>query len=286
MGVTPAARAFYNRHFMLTVLLPAYLMALLSYGLAYALVTAAGQPFGLAFVFMVGLSRIFAWLGFMATGVLGAQVKPSALQLERLRAVLAPPPIPGESDLQAGVRLAEILQSVRLLDLGPVPYLASGGVTPGQLWISTWTLEQSDPDVLRCMLQHEIAHSAGAGGCSAGIAWGDLSWLLAWPLAYMAAMTGQPLLLLLAGLIHVSLWLHLGQLMRQRSERRADRAAAELLGRERYARALTEHLAQFEAPVTDSAGARLGRQLRYGRLRGLSYAPDEAEALIDAIDRT
>lgn len=270
---------FYNRHFMLTVLLPAYLMALLSYGTAALLIAQPGQPFGLAFILVLGLSRIFAWLGFIASGVPASQVRPSAAQLERLRLLLAPPPEPGESDLQAGVRLAEAMNGVRLLELGAVPYLASGGLLPGQLWVSTYTLAQSDTEVLRCLLAHEQAHAQQSGGCVAGTSWADLSWLAAYPLAWLAQQLGQPLILLLAALIHVSLWLHVGQLLRQRSEKRADLAAAQLLGRERYARALVEHLAQFEA-ATGKGGA--GVQLRLARLRGLGYSKQDVLDLISA----
>ncbi|MCC7479425.1 hypothetical protein IT575_13355 [bacterium] len=276
--MSPAARSFYNRHFLLSVLLPAYIMALLSYGSAWLLLSAmGGGPAFIGVFVMLGLSRILAWLGFLASGVPAAQVPPTAAQRERLLALLEPDGPGGADPEHPDPQFAGPLP-VSLLELGVVPYLASGGLYQGQLWISTHSLENSDDETLRCMLAHEGAHAAQGlrgcpGGCIGATSWADLSWLIAWPIAWYAQSAGQPLLLLLAALIHVSLWLHLGQLQRQRSERSADLAAAQRFGRELYARALLRHLQQFDTK---------GSPLRRARLRGMGFSPEEIQRLLDA----
>ena len=229
--MTPVIRSFYTRLHLLTHLLPAYLLALLSYGAAW-LFTLSRQHPGLAgggFVFygfflFMGLSRLLSAAGLFLSGIPRARVEPDADEAASLAAALAPPGTAAPF-------------AVQLVETGAVPFAAAGGLLPGEIWISRHALHVLPPPVLRAILLHEGARTSRPGW---GCAWQDLSWALAFPIAYL--LSASPLFILVAAALHVSLWLHFELWLDGRAEARADRSAAEMLGRLEYARALAEYL--------------------------------------------
>lgn len=254
--MTREARRFYLRYYLLTRLCPAYAMALLFYGAAWllacrlALGTTGSAFFGAGIFVFLGLSRLLAWLGFLLSGVPRARVAPTTDHAARLERNTA------------GEQLPVV---VRVVELGPVPYIASGGLLGNELWVSTHTLTTLPEDALRCMVLHEAGHGVGF---RLGCAWEDLLWVLAFPVAFL--LRPVPLLILAAALVHAQLWLHLVQWLRDRAESAADRWAAARSGRPAYARALAQYLGLF-----GEGGARLCRS----RLRRLGLSAEEIERL-------
>lgn len=261
MNVTPEARRFYFHYRLLTQLLPAYALALVSYGSAWLLAAslsgaaraAGGAAFGAGLFIFAGLSRWLAWLGFLLSGVHRRRQVPTAEQVETVAQALAIAP---------GPRL-----ELQLVELGPVPYLAAGGLLGQELWLSTYALRTLRPEVLRGLLLHEAGHVvAGGRGC----AWHDLLWALAYPIAWL--LGPLPMVLLLTAALHVSLWLRLEYWLQQRAEAKADRWAATAMGSLAYARALAEYLAVFE----DSGST----ALRRSRLRAMGLSAAEITAVL------
>lgn len=261
--MTPEARRFYFWYRLLTQLGPAYVLALLSYVSAWlfviCLASAAhakgGAAFGAGLFVFAGLSRVLAWLGFGLCGVPRARVIPTPQQEAAVAQALALAPEPGRCTV------------LQLVELGPVPYIAAGGLLGHELWLSTYALRALRPEVLRALLLHEAGHiAAGRRGC----AWHDLLWALAYPLAWL--LRPLPLLLLPLAALHVSLWLRLEYWLTQRAEAQADRWAAAALGKLEYARALAEYLALFEQGT--------GTALRRARLRALGLNADELAAIL------
>lgn len=261
--MTPEAVRFYFRYRVLTQLLPAYALALISYGSAWLFLDllldgingpAAGIP-GAGLIVFAGLSRVLAWLGFSLSGVPQARVMPTPEQELAIAQAFAQWPAPHPRT------------QLQLVELGSVPYVAAGGVVGHELWLSTYALRTLRPAVLRALLLHEAGHIANtARGC----AWHDLLWALAYPLAWL--VRSVPLLLLPAAALHVSLWLRLEYWLQLRVEARADRWAAEAMGTLEYARALAEYLVVFERGASSA--------LRRTRLRALGLSAEELAAIL------
>jgi len=262
-AMSPDARRFYRRYYLLTRFLPAYILALLSYTVAW-LLGPRSPLFGLwsggtfigagAFVF-VGLSQILAWLGFQLSGVPAARVPPTEEDDAMVR------------EAAAGLPGAAVVGPVALVELGAVPYAATGGMIAQQLWLSTHTLRTAPPHVLRALLAHEAGHlAAGRLGC----AWQDLTWLLAYPVVYV--LSAVPLLILLALALHVSLWLRLDYALRLRREASADRWAGAVIGRRTYAEGIERYLRDLDV----SAGA----PLRRTRLAAMGLAKGEIDEIL------
>jgi Zn-dependent protease with chaperone function len=157
----------------------------------------------------------------------------------------------------------------RLIELGTVPFLAAGGLTGNELWISTHTLDTSPLSVLRCMVAHEAGHVV-LGNRRLGCAWVDLTWLAAYIVADVVAQ--WPLALAAAVALHVSLWLRLQDWYTSRSEEAADRWAAQQTSLLGYARSLAVYLAAFEQP----GGAQLRR-----RLVALGMEPEQLDMILE-----
>jgi hypothetical protein len=263
-AMSPDARRFYRRYYLLTRFLPAYVLALLSYIVAWLLGPRSplfGPLSGSAFIgagafVFVGLSQLLAWLGFQISGVPAARVPPTELDAAKVR------------DASAGLPGAAVVGPVEVVELGLVPYAASGGTPVRQLWLSTHTLRTAPPQVLRALLAHEAGHSA-AGGL--GCAWQDLMWLLAYPVVYV--LSAVPLLILVALALQVSLWLRLDYALRLRREASADRWAGAVIGRRIYAEGIERYLRDLDV----SAGA----PLRRTRLAGLGLTPGEIDEILD-----
>jgi hypothetical protein len=275
-----AARAFYARYYLLTVLLPPYVMALLFYTTAWLLspaspLSARGSTtvfFGFGFLVFIGVSRLLSALGFWLSGIPQARVAPTADDLRRLHDCLLLPPDWGSGRPSARGPDATELLVPALIELGPVPYLAAGGLDPRQLWISTCTLRSLEPVELRYLVAHEYAHVLNSPrGC--GCAWPDLLWLVAYPLSWWLAGL-NPGLIAAAGLLHALLWLRISYALRLRDEVRADAWAAEHLDRQAYARALADYHRRVYPDGPHAA-------MRY-RLRKLGLDSNQIEELLKA----
>jgi hypothetical protein len=260
MRVTPEARRFYFHYRLLTQLLPAYTLALISYGTAWLFMIALAGPargmaFGAGVFIFAGLSRILSGLGFILSGIPRARVTPTPEQVLTITQALGDRPEPHP------------LTALQLVELGPVPYVAAGGVVGHELWLSTYALRNLAPKVLAALLLHERGHIAdGQRGC----AWHDLLWALAYPVAWL--VRPLPLMLLPLAALHVSLWLRLEYWLQMRAEARADRWAAEKMGRMEYARALAEYLALFEQGTSS--------YMRRTRLRALGLSAEELASIL------
>jgi hypothetical protein len=268
----PDAHAFLRRYRLLTVLLPAYALALLYYGLSGRSVLEAsaalvrgeaagaalwGWPLLLGLAGLLGYLRIIPLIGFFYSGVPGRRVE-DPVQADRLTALLGSTGLP--------------LLAPVLLDLQGVPYLAVTRDRPlPRLWISRWLAQQTPDATLRCWLAHEQAHAAHPPPV---LDWVMLSWLIAFPLCWLTR--GFPLAWAVLAALHVSLWLRWQASLTSAREAAADRQAAQAVGRDAYAAALAAHLAQFETPGS--------ARLRAARLRGLGLSGAEiAELLPDTI---
>jgi hypothetical protein len=200
-----AAQRFYKRYYMLTGVMPAVVMALLFYGTAwlcgpaspFAFGTAGKLPWiGFGFFVFIGLSRILAGLGFLLSGVPAARVEPSLSQRASL-ALALPQDWPAQ---------------VAIVELGTVPFIAAAGGLQATLYVSTHSLEHTNAPVLRALLAHELAHLQQQPGC----AWYDLSWLLAYPLAWLVHSLHTPILLPGFAALQISAWLHFMYWLKQR----------------------------------------------------------------------
>ena len=139
-------RSFYTRYYLLSMIAPAYVMALIFYGSAWLFSPASPLPrllggtvfyVGGVLVF-IGISRLLGALGFWLSGVPRAQVEPSAADRVKLHQLLGKPPAAAagdpasrQADTLAAGRALE-LQPV-LVELGAVPFLSVGGFMPNQL---------------------------------------------------------------------------------------------------------------------------------------------------------
>jgi hypothetical protein len=262
----PAARAFWRRYYLLTVLLPAYALAVLYYGaagltaVALQRALAQGAPAGTALwlggaclLGALGLSRLLEALALGLNGISRRRTAPAPEQSQRLTALQANPDLP--------------LLTPVLLELGEVPFLANAGLAQDELWISTQTLRTTPDEQLQSLVAHEQAHAATL---PQRWALDELTWLAAYPLCWLTA--AYPVFWLAFAALQVSLWLRWQQAKTDRRETQADRRAAESVGREAYARALAAYLAPFEA---------LGNAvLLKRRLRKLGLSPDEIGQLL------
>jgi Zn-dependent protease with chaperone function len=261
--VTREARQFYLRYYMLTQILPAYCMALLSYSSAgllaltlwrQTLLTGGLAAVTVLFVF-IGLSRLIAWIGFLLSGVARARITPASEDVERVAPYLDE------------ARQLHLPVELQVVELGAAPYVAAGGFVGNELWISTHALRTLPATTLRAVLLHELGHIArGLRGC----AWHDLTWALAYLVAYLLAPV--PLLILAAALIHTSIWLHCERWMRMQIETQADRWAAGEMGQMEYAKAISVYLALFER-----SGA---RTLTRERLRRCGLSSEEIKQVL------
>jgi Zn-dependent protease with chaperone function len=261
--MAPAARSFWRRYYLLTVLLPAYAQAVLYYGAAaltvrWLAVTSLASGTGGAplawsaglLLGVIGLSRLLEMLALGLSGVRARAVPPGADEAQRLTALQANPDLP--------------LLSPVLLELGAVPFLACGGPAQDELWISTHTLRATPEDQLQALVAHEQAHAALP---PRRWDWAELSWLLAYPACWLAH--DNVLWVCATAALHVSLWLRWRQGQIDRREAAADRSAAASVGREVYARAL----------ATNLGGAGLTPLLRR-RLGAMGLSPAEVERLL------
>lgn len=292
-------QAFYNRLYILTVFLPVYLQASLFYGLAWYLsplsplagVHNQQYPWaGLLLLLLIGSGPLLAGLGYAMSQVPQQLAHPDAAQRYRLAGLLQEDQETSAAEAKTaaderprrklrGYRLPDGARvEVALLKMGALPFLSISAGHPPRLWISSHTLETVPVDVLHAMLLHEEAHLQRPWP-----AWlADLSWLLAWPAAWLAWIWHSPLLLFMLAIVHCSLQLHLGALLRQRREAAADQQAAERLGQAAYAQALARYLTDFEPPEKSGAA---GRGLRRSRLRALGLNAASVEQIIDEAER-
>lgn len=273
--MSASAHSFYRRLSLLTAGLPALVLGMLFYGTALLLwpvglltqVASAiiGQPLALSgflLLAFIGLSRILSWLGFMASGVPARRRKPDATQQLLLDELLA-----------RGSAVALPL-APQLVELGPVPYLAAGGLTGNELWISTHTLGNTPLSVLRCMVAHEAGHVV-LGSRRLGCAWVDLTWLAAYVVADLLAQ--WPLAIAAAAALHISLWLRLQAWYAARAEEAADRWAAQQTSLLGYARSLAVYMTAIEQP---------GGPLLRRRLAALGLEPEQLEMIMEEARRS
>ncbi|MEZ5337754.1 MAG: hypothetical protein R3F46_05770 [bacterium] len=252
--MSPETRRFYTAYRLQTSIIPAYLLTALFFTLGwYFNPLIPGRGTGLMLggvVLFLGISRLAGWLGFMLSSVPKSIVQPDAAQAQKLAAALEP------FDEGANVSLVEI---------GKVPFLAAGGLTP-TIWISSHSLARLNVDELSCLMRHEGEHLEQ--GCS--FAWWDFLWLLPWPLGWLLA--AEPLYYLASAAMYAWAWLRLQGWLRWRDELRADRAAADACGRDSYARAMLRHLQEFETVPSSP--------LRRSRLAALALSPEEIDGLL------
>lgn len=260
--MAPAASKFWWHYHVCCVLLPAYSLALISYGLAalgcllfrqQPVIAAAALGLHMI-VLALGAGRWLGYMGFRLSGVPARLRAASEQELMRLASLQVP-------------RLP-LLPAV-IAELGDVIYLACEAAPAARLLISSACLEQTADEQLACLLAHEQAHAA----VPAGRPWDELGMLAAWPLSLLVLEVLQlPLFLPLLAALHVSLWLRWRFVLQARREALADRMAAAHCGRLVYAAALAASLARFE-PDGDSS-------LRRMRLNGLGLSKDEVNGLI------
>lgn len=261
--MTREAHRFYLRYNLLTQVLPAYCMALISYGSAWGLVLllqhkallTGGIAVGTGLFAFIGLSRLLAWLGFLRSGVVQARTEPADSELVQLQLLLDE------------ARQLHLPVELQVVELGAVPFIAAGGFVGNEVWASTHALRTLPPPVLRAAMLHELGHIAhGLRGC----AWHDLLWVAAYPVAYLLASV--PVLILAAALIHTNVWLHLEQWLRAKAEAQADRWAIAQMGQLDYARAMCSYLELFERRGT--------RQATRQRLRKMGLSAEDIARLL------
>jgi hypothetical protein len=274
----PGVRQFYARYYFLTTILPAYVMALFFYGTAWLLCPAsplANLPaipgvFLAGIVLFAGVSRLLSLLGFYLSGIPAARVQGTPDDYRKLAEAMEWEYGASDSTAMPREDFEPIELQPILVDLGDVPYLAQGGLSPGYLWISTHTLRNTETRILRHMVTHEQGHAAARGkGCS--WPWYDLFWTVAYPLAFAFSALGMPELIAAAGLVHALLWLRFNSYLTLRDEVKADQWAAQRAGQESYAGSLVKYLAKVHG-----ADPRL---VRY-RLRRLGLPAEQTEQLL------
>ena len=253
--MSPETRSFYSAYRLQTSIMPVYLLTALFFYLGwYFNPLRSGLHGGFMFgglVVFLGISRLSGWLGFNLSRVPRSVVQPRPAQAARLQ------------QLQEQQRLP---LELRLVEFGPVPFLAAGGALQPVVWISTHTLERLAADELSCLLEHEAGHLRS--GCS--LAWWDLLWLIAWPLGWLFGPV--PAWYIASALLFAWAWLRLAGWLRWRAELAADQQAVENRDGASYARAMVRHLAEFETAP--------GSPLRYRRLSALGLSPAEIEELL------
>ncbi|MCB1186014.1 hypothetical protein KDL29_02510 [bacterium] len=252
--MSPETRRFYTAYRLQTSIIPVYLLTALFFLLGwYFNPFISGRNGGIIFggvVLFVGISRLASLAGFLLSQVPRSIVQPDKQQQLKL----------GDLVPEGGLPM-----QVNLLDLGPVPYLAAGGLLP-QVWISTYSLQRLSVEELRCLLEHEQSHLRR--GCS--FQWLDLLWLLAWSLAWL--LSSHAPMYVASAIVFAWAWLRLQGWLRWHDELRADKAAAQACGRDNYARAIARHLAEFEAVPSSP--------LRRSRLAALGLSPAEIDGVL------
>jgi hypothetical protein len=257
------ARRFYLRYYLRTRILPVYLLALLSYSLAWVValnsrynwddVGVLGGTLLIAVLLLKpGISQLLGGIGFLSVMLPGARSAATPQQVARLTALLPPDRLP---------------LKIHILELGEVLFLGADLPPAYVIWISSHAYATLSDATLRAMLYHEAGHSYGwLKGC----AWEDTGWALALPVAFL--LEPLPLLILAAALVHAQLWLHLQQWLREREEARADIWAMQRLGRREYTEALAGYLAHFEQGSSSA--------LRRGRLSRMGLNAEEIDSLV------
>ena len=271
-------RQFYARYYFLTAILPAYVMALFFYGTAWLLspvspitsLPAMPSVFIAGIVIFAGISRMLSLLGFYLSGIPAARVQGTSDDNRRLADAMdwestAPSRTAAPDEHSNGIGLQPVL-----LDLGDVPYISCGGLIHSYLWVSTYTLRNTDTHVLRHMVAHEQGHAAARGKGSSW-PWYDLFWTVAYPLAFAFSALGMPGLIAAAGLVHALLWLRLVHQLTLRDEAKADRWAAQRVGQEAYAESLVKYLEEVH---------RVDPRLICYRLRHLGLSAAQSEQLL------
>ena len=252
--MSPETRRFYTAYRLQTSVIPVYLLTALFFMLGWYfnpfIPGRAGTFLIDGVVLFVGISRLASLAGFLLSQVPRSIVEPDLQQAQKLAAALEP------FDEGAIVSLVEI---------GKVPFLAAGGLTP-TIWISSHSLARLGAEDWSCLMRHEGEHLRK--GCS--LAWWDFLWLLAWPLAWL--FSSHAPMYAASAVMFAWAWLRLQGWLRWRDELRADRAAADACGRDNYARAMVRHLAEFETVPSSP--------LRRSRLAALGLSPAEIDGVL------
>lgn len=226
-------------------------------------------------VVFLGFSHVLSYMGFLLSGIPRRRTvlsKTHRRKLEQALGVLDRMPARErnhDSELQPAITLNPVP-----LDLGPVVYIAVGGVTGRELWISKTTLKVMELNDLKALIVHEAGHVARERpGCS--IKWKDAVWLLAYPLAIILSFA--PLLILAVALVHAQLWVHLESMLQHRREVHADKFASRIVGCEQLTRALTRYSVLSGPPRKQEALKSRLRELGLGETE-INHAIRAAEA--------
>jgi Zn-dependent protease with chaperone function len=151
-----AARRFHRRYYLSLGLLYPLAATVLAYGISWALIRAITIPSNWTLWPLLSVaifSVMWSWLLEIACCMCFTYAG-----LPKLRCSS-----PVEQELAASLLSVDSLAAnwtVRLAELGEVPYLGISATTPPELWISTHTARTMPLDYLRGMVVHEAAHVA------------------------------------------------------------------------------------------------------------------------------